>query len=97
MHEMSMALEVCRLAEEQVGRDALPRVTGLGLEVGSDTGLVVENLTFCLEVLLTSPPFRAARAVIERSPGSALRLDWLEIDDPGEVDGESVVEHPVTA
>lgn len=84
MHEMSVALEVCRLAEEQVGREGLPRVTAIGLDVGVASGLVIENLAFCLEVLLTSPPFADARAVIARTPGKALRLDWLEIDDPVE-------------
>lgn len=81
MHEMSLALEVCRLAEEQVGGEGLARVTGLGLEVGDRSGVAVDNLAFCLEALLTSPPFRAAHAVIERSEGTALRLQWLEIDD----------------
>jgi Zn finger protein HypA/HybF involved in hydrogenase expression len=84
MHEMSVALEVCRLAEEQVGRGGLPRVTAIGLDVGVESGLVIENLTFCLEALLTSPPFVAARVVVARTPGNALRLDWLEIDDPVE-------------
>ena len=32
---MSVALEVCRIAEEQLGIEALPRVTGMGLEVGN--------------------------------------------------------------
>ncbi len=78
---MSLALEICRLAEEQVGEEALPHVTALGLEVGESAGVVVENLSFCLDALLTSPPFHAARAVIERGAGTALRLQWLEIDD----------------
>ena len=81
MHEMSVALEVCRLAEEQVGLDALPLVCGLGLEVGERSGVAVENLAFCLESLLAIPPFRGARAQIERSAGADLRLQWLEIDD----------------
>lgn len=81
MHEMSVALEVCRLAEEQVGIDTLPRVSGLGLEVGERSGIAVENLVFCLESLLAIPPFRGARAEIERSAGAALRLQWLEIED----------------
>lgn len=81
MHEMSVALEVCRLAEEQIGRQALPRVTAMGLEVGERSGIVADNLAFCLDTLLTHPPFRAARAIIQRTGGSALRLEWLEIED----------------
>ncbi len=81
MHEMSVALEVCRLAEEQVGVEGLPRVVGMGLEVGHRSGVMADNLAFCLDTLLTHPPFRAARSVIRRTDGSALRLEWLELDD----------------
>ena len=82
MHEMSVALEVCRLAEEQVGVEGLPRVVGMGLVVGHRSGVMADNLAFCLDTLLTHPPFRAARSVIRRTDGSALRLEWLELDDP---------------
>lgn len=78
---MSVALEVCRLAEEQVGREALPAVTAVGVEVGDRAGLVVDNLEFCLEALLSRPPFGAAKPVIERTEGEALRLAWLDIDE----------------
>ena len=78
---MSVALEVCRLAEEQVGRDALPRVTRVGLEVGESSGIVGDILVFCLDTLLAQPPFRTARAVIRQISGAALRLDWLELED----------------
>lgn len=81
MHEMSVALEICRLAEEQVGRGALGSVVSLGLEIGDQSGLVVENLEFCLEALLDAPPFAGARPVIERRRGNILRLAYLEIDD----------------
>jgi Zn finger protein HypA/HybF involved in hydrogenase expression len=82
MHEMSLALEVCRLAEEQIGRDALPRVTEVGLEIGDRSGVVADNLAFCLDTLLTRHPFRTARSVIRKSRGEALRLDWIELEDP---------------
>lgn len=87
MHEMSVALEVCRMTEEQVGRDALDRVVTVGLEVGDRAGLVVESLQFCLDALLEQPPFGGARSVVERREGDVLRLAWLEIDD-GDVDDE---------
>ena len=81
MHEMSVALEVCRIAEEQVGRDALPSVRAVGLEVGDDAGLEVGNLAFCLEAVLATPPFTGATPLIERRPGDVLRVSYLEIDD----------------
>lgn len=81
MHEMSLALEVCRMTEERVGRDALPRIVAVGLEVGDRAGIVVDNFAFCLEALLTNPPFGDARPVIERSEGDVLRLAYLEIEE----------------
>jgi Zn finger protein HypA/HybF involved in hydrogenase expression len=81
MHELSVALEVCRMAEERLGRDELSLLIAVGVEVGHDAGLEPENLRFCLETLLAAPPFSGARPVITRLPGDALRLAYLEIDD----------------
>ena len=52
MHELSVALEVCRLTEEQVGRDGLSNVLEVGMDVGNDAGVEISNLEFCLEALL---------------------------------------------
>lgn len=78
---MSIALEVCRMTEAQVGREALPRVITVGLEVGDDAGVEVDNLAFCLDALLGAPPFGGARLKIARRSGDVLRLDYLEVDD----------------
>ena len=81
MHELSVALEVCRMAEERLGRTALPGVIAVGVEVGNDAGIEADNLAFCLEALLHAPPFRGAELRITRQPGDALRLAYLEVDD----------------
>lgn len=81
MHELSLANDVCRIAEAHVGRAGLSRVLAVGLEVGDDAGVEVGSLTFCLETLLEQPPFAGARPVITRCPGDALRVTYLEVDD----------------
>ena len=81
MHELSIAFEVCRMAEAQVGRDAVAQVVTVALEVGDDAGVEVSNLQFCLEALLTEPPFSNAQPVIHTCRGDALRLTYLEVDD----------------
>ena len=81
MHEMSVALEVCRIAEERLGREALPSLRAVALEVGDDAGIEVGNLSFCLEALLGAPPFAGATPLIERRPGDVLRVHYLEVDD----------------
>jgi Zn finger protein HypA/HybF involved in hydrogenase expression len=80
MHEMSLALEVARLVEEQLA--AHPgRLLRIGVEVGDDAGVEPDNLAFCLEAVLAPPPFGGAPAVLTRVPGDSLRLDYLEVDD----------------
>lgn len=81
MHELSLALEVCRMAEERLGREQLGDVVAVGLEVGDDAGIEVVNLEFCLEALLTQPPFARGKPVIARATGDILRLTYLEVDD----------------
>jgi Zn finger protein HypA/HybF involved in hydrogenase expression len=81
MHELSIALEVCRMAEERLEPEELPRLVSVGLEIGEEAGLEPANLQFCLEALLAAPPFTGARPVITRLPGDALRMTYLEVDD----------------
>jgi Zn finger protein HypA/HybF involved in hydrogenase expression len=81
MHEMSIALEVCRMAEERLDGQGPESLVAVGVEVGDDAGVEPENLSFCLEALLSAPPFRGARPVIVRQPGDVLRLAYLEVDD----------------
>lgn len=96
MHELSIALEVCRIAEAQVGRDALVLVTEVGVEVGDDAGVEVGSLEFCLEALLGSPPFRSARPVITRTSGDVLRVSYLELDDESPAESASGGRGPAT-
>ena len=81
MHELSVALEVCRMAEERLDRGQLPMLRVVGLEVGLDAGIEPDNLEFCLTTLLAAPPFAGARPALTRLSGDALRLTYLEIDD----------------
>lgn len=81
MHELSVALEVCRMTEARVGAAGPGAVRAVGLEVGDDAGVEIGNLQFCLEALLAEPPFAGARALILRRSGDVLRLAYLEVDD----------------
>ncbi|HEX9610463.1 MAG TPA: hypothetical protein VF978_01160 [Gemmatimonadales bacterium] len=78
---MSIALEVCRMAEERLGRDALRRLVRVGVDVGDDAGVEISSLEFCLESALAGPPFAGAKPAITRHPGNALRLSYLEVED----------------
>jgi Zn finger protein HypA/HybF involved in hydrogenase expression len=80
MHEMSIALEVCRLVEERLGT-AAHTLVAVGVTVGDEAGVEPENLTFWLEALFAEPPFRGAAPRVIREPGDALHLSYVEVDD----------------
>lgn len=80
MHEMSVAMEVGRLAEEYL-RHNPGRLLRIGVVVGDDAGLEPDNLAFCLEAVMAGPPFDGARPELSRVAGDVLRLDYLEVDD----------------
>ncbi len=83
MHELSLALEVCRIAEARLeGADAR-RLRRVGIEVGDEANIEVANFEFCLEALLGAPPFGGAMPAITRCPGADLRLAFMEVDDGG--------------
>ena len=81
MHEMSIALDVCRIVEERVGRASLPELLTVALDVGDEAGVEPDSLAFCLEVLLKQPPFGNARPLLSRVPGDVLKVNYLEVDD----------------
>jgi Zn finger protein HypA/HybF involved in hydrogenase expression len=78
---MSVAMEICRMAEERLGTVGSGRLRLVGLQVGDDAGLEPDNLAFCLDAMLSHPPFGAARSELTRCAGDVLRLDFLEVDD----------------
>jgi Zn finger protein HypA/HybF involved in hydrogenase expression len=49
--------------------------------VGDEAGIEPHNLEFCLETLLAEPPFQGATPHIQREPGAALHLGYLEVID----------------
>lgn len=51
MHEMGIALEVARLAEEEARSAGASRVTRLGLRIGRWSGVEVTSLRFALDVV----------------------------------------------
>ena len=78
---MSVALEVCSIAERHVPKEQLEHIVTVGVEVGDDAGIEADNLEFWLETLLANPPFKAARPQITRVSGDVLRVSYLEVDD----------------
>jgi Zn finger protein HypA/HybF involved in hydrogenase expression len=81
MHELSVAMEICRMAEERLAPARRPQLRRVGVIVGNDSGIEPENLSFCLEALLAQPPFGQAVPAIQRTQGDDLALAYLQVDD----------------
>ncbi len=81
MHELSLALEVCRIAGQVCQREQGTGIRSVGVEVGDDAGIELDNFRFCLEALMREPPFERAQANLVRAPGDTLRLAYVEVDD----------------
>jgi Zn finger protein HypA/HybF involved in hydrogenase expression len=83
VHELSLAMEICRMAEERLPPDGPPRLATVAVLVGEDAGVEAGALEFCLGALLAAPPFGAARPLVTRTAGDVFRLEYLEVDDDG--------------
>jgi Zn finger protein HypA/HybF involved in hydrogenase expression len=81
MHELSLALEVCRIAELNAEPHGPSAVRTVAVEIGTDAGIEVDNFRFCMEALLGEPPFVGARLEILPGIGDDLRVTYLEVDD----------------
>ena len=82
MHEMSVALEVCDIAQRAIG-DRSPRsIREVVVVVGEESGLEPDNLSFCLTAVLGAPPFAGARAVLRRVAGDILTVAHVDVEEP---------------
>jgi Zn finger protein HypA/HybF involved in hydrogenase expression len=81
VHELSLALEVCRIAEAVLEREGGRSIRGIGVEVGDDAGIELESFRFCLDALVSEPPFVGGSAKLLPGAGSTLRLAFVEVDD----------------
>jgi len=80
MHEMSLAMEIGRIAEDTLGDRSRQLVT-VAVDVGDDAGVEPSSLEFCLEAVFAVPPFAGAKPAILRCTGDVLRVAYLEVDD----------------
>lgn len=68
MHEYSLAVALAERVREQIELHRLRRVAAVRLSVGRLRGVVGENLSFFLGILLEGSPAEGARVEIEEVP-----------------------------
>ena len=69
MHEMSIALNIVKTVEEELGKAKGSRVEKLELVVGKLSGVVIESLDLALEAAKKDGPLAEAEILIEEIPG----------------------------
>lgn len=67
MHELSIAMSIVELAEEEAERRAV-RIDAVHLRLGALSGVVKEALLSCYEMACTDTPLQGSRLLIEEVP-----------------------------
>ena len=74
MHEMSIAEGILQIVEDAAAQQGFRRVTEVRLEIGALSGVEIEALTFCLDVVLKNGIAEGARIELEKVPGTGYCL-----------------------
>lgn len=68
MHELSIAIRIVELAQEEAERRGDFQVTAVHLKLGALSGVVKEALLSCYEMACENTPLQRSRLVIEDVP-----------------------------
>jgi hydrogenase nickel incorporation protein HypA/HybF len=80
MHELSIALSVLEMAQEEAERRRC-RIEAIYLKVGALSGVVPDALLSAYELAREKTEFETCRLVIEDVPGRELLVSALEITE----------------
>jgi hydrogenase nickel incorporation protein HypA/HybF len=81
MHELSIAMSLVDLACEEKRRRDLPEVRAVRLRLGARSGVAKEALTFSFDLAAEGTCIEGAALKIEETPGHALELFALEVEE----------------
>src|SRR5437867_13419600 len=79
MHELSIALNIVEIAEEELARHGGERVRAVHLQVGPLAGVAKEALLFSFGLASEGAPVVGSRLIIEDTQGRVLDIVRLEI------------------
>ncbi len=71
MHELSIAMSVLEIVEEEAERQGTARVTAVHLRIGPLSGVVKEALVSAFELAREGTPFAECKLMIEEVPITA--------------------------
>lgn len=81
MHELSIALSILDVAEEEMQRHPGAKLDIINLRLGKLSGVVKEALASAYELAREPSPFPLARLVIEEVSGNELQIASLELEE----------------
>ncbi|HUX68104.1 MAG TPA: hydrogenase maturation nickel metallochaperone HypA [Terriglobales bacterium] len=80
MHELSLALSLIEVVEQEAAARGGLRVRAVRLRVGALAGVSTEALAFAYEVACEGTGLAGSRLVAEATPGRELEVTGLEVE-----------------
>ena len=74
MHELSIAVSIVEIAEEELARHGGERVCAIRLQVGALAGVAKEALDFSFHLACEGTPVQGSQLIIEETPGENLEI-----------------------
>lgn len=101
MHELSIAMSIVELAEQESERRGGLKITAVHLRLGSLAGVVKDALLSCYEIACEDTPLAGSQLVVEELPGiiycpacdarrTVQSSEWFCCSECGEVASELV-------
>lgn len=75
MHEMAIAQSILEIVAKVAQKQQFSKVTSIQLAIGEMTGIEVEALEFCFEIVAKNTPAEQAKLVVNKKPLVAYCLD----------------------
>jgi hydrogenase nickel incorporation protein HypA/HybF len=80
MHELSIAVNIVEIAEEELHRHGGDRIRAVHVQIGSLAGVAKESLQFSFGLACEGTAAEGSRLVIEEGEGRDLAIVQMEIE-----------------
>ena len=80
MHELSIAVNIVEIAEEELRRHGGDRIRTVHVQIGSLAGVAKESLQFSFSLACEGTPAEGSKLVIEEGEGRDLSIVQMEIE-----------------
>ncbi len=85
MHELSIAMNIVEIVEEHCGGPEGKSVAEVELDIGGNSGVIVEALQFALEEAVKSSVMKSAKIIINEIPAICKCLSCAHEFEPEDI------------